>query len=211
MRWTTAAIASSILAGCGKVSAPALPPDGGPSQPTVEDVDPAPGAVAAGARFTVRFSAAMDEGQLLAPSGRSETVALVAEADLERAAAAIEHAPLSAHERMLLVPAAADVAPDRRSVSLAPDGALAPGGYYLLVSPRLKDEAGRRLAGDGARFLFHVAPPPPAARPLTPPPGRGGPWDVPGGRAVAGRGGGALVGPGGGEPGLADAGGPAAA
>src|SRR2546426_5870304 len=78
MRWTTAAIASSILAGCGKVSAPALPPDGGPSQPTVEDVDPAPGAVAAGARFTVRFSAAMDEGQLLAPSGRSETVALVA-------------------------------------------------------------------------------------------------------------------------------------
>src|SRR3989454_9226365 len=184
MRWTTAAIASSILAGCGKVSAPALPPDGGPSQRTVEDVDPAPGAVAAGARFTVRFSAAMDEGQLLAPSGRSETVALVAEADVERAAAAIEHAPLSAHERTLLVPAAADVAADRRSISLAPDGALAPGGYYLLVSPRLKDEAGRRLAGHGARFAVHVAPPPPAARLLPPPPRGGGPGNRRGGRAV---------------------------
>src|SRR2546428_6738744 len=78
MRWTTAAIASSILAGCGKVSAPALPPDGGPSQPTVEDVDPAPGAVAAGARLTGRFSPPMDEGQLLAPSGRSETLPLLA-------------------------------------------------------------------------------------------------------------------------------------
>src|SRR2546423_8826519 len=177
MRWTTAAIASSILAGCGKVSAPVLPPDGGPSQPTVEDVDPAPGAVAAGARFTVRFSAAMDEGQLLAPSGRSETVALVAEADLERAAAAIEHAPLSAHERMLLVPAAADVAPDRRSVSLAPDGALAPGGYYLLVSPLLKDQAGPGLGGEGARFPLYFAPPPPATAPLPPPPRRQGPWD----------------------------------
>src|SRR2546428_7000158 len=175
MRWTTAAIASSILAGCGKVSAPALPPDGGPSQPTVEDVDPAPGAVAAGARFTVRFSAAMDEGQLLAPSGRSETVALVAEADVERAAAAIEHAPLSAHERTLLVPAAAGVAAGRRSISPPPDGAPAPGGDYLLVSPRLKDEAGRRLAGDRARFPLSVPPPPPAPRPRTPPPRRGGP------------------------------------
>src|SRR3989442_5675813 len=73
MRWTTAAIASSILAGCGKVSAPALPPDGGPSQPTVEDVDPAPGAVAAGARFTGRFSAPLGEGPLLPPSGRGGT------------------------------------------------------------------------------------------------------------------------------------------
>ena len=210
MRWTTAAIASSILAGCGKVSAPALPPDGGPSQPTVEDVDPAPGAVAAGARFTVRFSAAMDEGQLLAPSGRSETVALVAEADLERAAAAIEHAPLSAHERMLLVPAAADVAPDRRSISLAPDGALAPGGYYLLVSPRLKDEAGRRLAGNGARFAFHVAPPPPAARLLTPPAGGEVPWNVGVVRAFAERGRVALLGPGREELVSADARGPVA-
>src|SRR2546428_10841278 len=93
MRWTTAAIASSILAGCGKVSAPALPPDGGPSQPTVEDVDPAPGAVAAGARLTARVSPAMDEGQLLAPSGRSETVAAPGGAGRERAPAARQHAP----------------------------------------------------------------------------------------------------------------------
>src|SRR5256714_9987595 len=210
MKRTTAAIAYSILAGCGKVASPALPPDAGPSQPTVEDVDRAPGAGAAGARFTVRFSAAMDEGQLLAPSGRSETVALVAEADLERAAAAIEHAPLSAHERMLLVPAAADVAPDRRSISLAPDGALAPGGYYLLVSPRLKDEAGRRLAGNGARFLFHVAPPPPAARLLTPPAGGEVPWNVAVVPAFAARGRVALLGPGGEELVSADARGPVA-
>src|SRR5256712_4214098 len=194
MRWTTAAIASSILAGCGKVSAPALPPDGGPSQPAGEGVGPAPGAVAAGARFAVRFSAARAEGQLLAPAGRSETVALGADADVERAAPAIEHAPLPAHERTLLVPAAADVAADRRSISLAPDGALAPGGYYLLVSPRLKDEAGRRLAGNGARFAFHVAPPPPAARLLTPPAGGEVPWNVGVGRAFAARGRGALLG-----------------
>src|SRR2546428_13695144 len=203
MRWTTAAIASSILAGCGKVSAPALPPDGGPSQPTVEDVDPAPGAVAAGARFTVRFSAARDGGQLLAPSGRSETVALGADADVERAAPAIEHAPLPAHERTLLVPAAADVAADRRSISLAPDGALAPGGYYLLVSPRLKDEAGRRLAGDGARFAFHVAPPPPAARLLTPPARGEGPREGRVGPAFAARGRGAPLAARPGERGLA--------
>src|SRR2546427_4811707 len=99
MRWTTAAIASSILAGCGKISAPALPPDGGPSQPTVEDVDPAPGAVAAGARFTGRFSAAMDEGQLLAPSGRGETVALLAEAGGGSAAGPLEDPPPSPARR----------------------------------------------------------------------------------------------------------------
>src|SRR2546427_2856093 len=110
MRWTTAAIASSILAGCGKISAPALPPDGGPSQPTVEDVDPAPGAVAAGARFTGRFSAAMDEGQLLAPSGRSETVALLAGAGVGSAPAPPEHPPPSPPQRTPLVPPAAGVA-----------------------------------------------------------------------------------------------------
>src|SRR2546427_7956763 len=93
MRWTTAAIASSILAGCGKVSAPALPPDGGPSQPTVEDVDPAPGAVAAGARLTGRFSAPMVEGQVLAPSGRGESVALVGGAGGGSAPAPPQHAP----------------------------------------------------------------------------------------------------------------------
>src|SRR5439155_1698122 len=80
-----------------------------------------------------------------------------------------EHAPLSAHERTLLLPAAAEVAADRRSISLVPDQALAPGGYYLLVSPRLKDELGRRLAGNGARFAFHAVAPPPTARLQFPP------------------------------------------
>src|SRR5256884_7298683 len=111
MKRTTAAIAYSILAGCGKVASPALPPDAGPSQPTVEDVDPAPGAVAAGARFTVRFSAAMDEGQLLAPSGRSETVALVAEAGVGSAPGALAPAPLSPHARTPPVPPPAGCAP----------------------------------------------------------------------------------------------------
>src|SRR2546426_3072726 len=120
MRWTTAAIASSILAGCGKVSAPALPPDGGPSQPTVEDVDPAPGAVAAGARFTVRFSAAMDEGQFLAPSGRSETLALVAEGDGGPAAAPIEHPPPSPPQPTPLGPPAAGVPARPRTTLPAP-------------------------------------------------------------------------------------------
>ena len=210
MKRTAAAIACSILAGCGKVASPALPPDAGPSQPTVEDVDPAPGAIAASARFTVRFSAAMDEGQLLAPSGRSETVALAAEADVERAAAAIEHAPLSAHERTLLIPAEAAVASDRRSISLAPDSPLLPGGYYLLVSPRLKDEQGRRLAGNGARFEFHVAPPPPAARLLTPAAGGEVPWNVAVVRAFAERGRIALLGPHGEELVSAEAHGPVA-
>ena len=210
MKRTTAAIAYSILAGCGKVASPALPPDAGPSQPTVEDVDPAPGAIAASARFTVRFSAAMDEGQLLAPSGRSETVALAAEADVERAAAAIEHAPLSAHERTLLIPAEAAVASDRRSISLAPDSPLLPGGHYLLVSPRLKDEQGRRLAGNGARFAFHVAPPPPAARLLTPAAGGEVPWNVAVIRAFAERGRIALLGPHGEELVSAEAHGPVA-
>jgi hypothetical protein len=210
MRWAAVAVAFSTVCGCGKVSAPAAAPDGGPSQPVVEDVDPAPGPIAPSARFTVRFSAAMDEGQLLAASGRSETVALAAEADLERAAAAIEHAPLSAHERTLLVPAAAEVAADRRSISLAPDAPLATGGYSLLVSPRLKDEEGRRLAGNGARFAFRVSPPAPVARLLTPAAGGEVPWNLAVVRAFAERGRVALLGPRGEELASADAHGPVA-
>ena len=138
------ALCFALLTCCARMPPAEMAADGG-WQPTVEDLDPQPGAVEPTARFTVRFSAPMDEGQLLAASGRSESVALAAEADAERAAAAIEHAPLSAHERALLVAAAASVASDRRSITLAPDRPLAPGGYALLVSPRLKDESGRKL------------------------------------------------------------------
>src|SRR2546428_13983071 len=104
MRWTTAAIASSILAGCGKVSAPALPPDGGPSQPTVEDVDPAPGAVAAGARLTVRFSPAVGGGPLVAPSGRGGTRAPLGGTGRGSAARPPHDRPPLPHPRAPLAP-----------------------------------------------------------------------------------------------------------
>jgi len=205
MKWVGIAMA---LAACAKPSAVDGLADAGPVLPTVEDVDPPPGAVQAGAHFTVRFSATMDEGQLLAASGRSESVVLALEEDAERAAAAIEHAPLSAHERTLLVPAAAQVASDRRSISLAPDPPLAPGGYFLLVSPRLKDELGRRLAGNGARFAFHVVAPPPTAKLRFPPAGGEAPWNLQVVRASAQSGRVALLGPRGEELASADAHGP---
>jgi hypothetical protein len=194
----------AILAGCARVAAPEGLADGG-AQPVVENVEPAPGTVDKDARFMVRFSDAMDEGQLLAASGRSESVVLAAEADVERAAAAIEHAPLSAHERTLLVAAAADLAADSRSIALAPDRPLDPGGYFLLISPRLKDEHGRRLAGNGARFAFRVALPAPTAVLITPAPGGEAPRNLQLVRAFAQAGKVSLLGPRGEELASADA------
>jgi hypothetical protein len=202
MKWAGIVVA---LAACARPSAVDALSDAGSSQPTVQDVDPHPGAVPPDARFTVRFSASMDEGQLLAASGRSESVVLALEADVERAAAAIEHAPLSAHERTLLLPAAAEVASNRRSISLAPDQPLAPGGYYLLVSPRLKDELGRRLAGNGARFAFHAIAPPSMAKLRFPPAGGEAPWNLQMVRASAQSGRVGLLGPRGEELASADA------
>src|SRR2546427_7584458 len=95
MRWTTAAIASSILAGCGKVSAPALPPDGGPSQPTVEDVDPAPGAVAAGPIFRACVPITFDQGGVISPLERSECPILSARTGNGSCKTHGEPAPLS--------------------------------------------------------------------------------------------------------------------
>ncbi len=208
MTWTRiGAVLSAILAGCGRVP-PSAPADGGLAQPTVADVDPPPGTVAADARFSVRFSDAMDEGLLLAASGRSESVVLVPEADVERAAAAIEHAPLSAHERTLLVAASAQIASDRNSITLEPDQPLASGGYYLLVSPRLKDELGRKLAGNGARFAFQVPAPPRGARLSTPAAGGEAPWNLAVVRAFAEAGRVSLIGPGGREVAAAEAHGP---
>ncbi|HET9752269.1 MAG TPA: hypothetical protein VFP52_04890, partial [Myxococcales bacterium] len=155
MSWTrVSALLPAALAACASVAGVDDLPDAG-AEPTVASVDPSPGPVEPSAAFVVAFSVPMDEGQLLAASGRSETVALVAEADVERAAAAMEHPQLSAHERELLVPASADVAADRRALKLTPDQPLAAGGYFLLVSPRLKDDLGRHLIA--SRYAFQVA------------------------------------------------------
>ena len=205
MKWLGLAAA---LSACARPSATDALGDAGSFQPMVQDVEPHPGAVEPDARFTVRFSASMDEGQLLAASGRSESVVLALEEDVERAAAAIEHAPLSAHERTLLLPAAAQVASDRRSISLSPDQPLAPGAYFLLVSPRLKDELGRRLAGNGARFAFHALAPRPTAALRSPPPGGEAPWNLQVVRASAQSGRVGLLGPRGEELASAEAHGP---
>jgi hypothetical protein len=205
MTWARVAALVPALLACGARLPAAELGDGGPAQPTVSDLDPEPGAVDARARFAVRFSAAMDEGQLLAPSGRSESVALAAEADAERAAAALEHAPLSAHERTLLIAAAAEVASDRRAITISPDQPLPAGDYSLLVSSRLKDESGRKLSGNGRRFAYHVAAPPPVARLVTPPPGGEVPWNLGVVRAFAETGRLALLGPKGEELASADA------
>lgn len=156
---------------CAKVSPVADEADGGLSQPQIASVDPQPGPVAADAHFTVRFSSAMDEGQLLAASGGSERVVLAAEADVERAAAAIAHDRVTAEERRLFVPAQASLAADLMAITIAPDQPLAAGKFYLLVSPRLKDSAGRKLPGNGARFEYQVAAP--AAKAMLVSPGAG--------------------------------------
>jgi hypothetical protein len=192
------AVLASLVGGCARVSV-VDEADAGPSQPTVLAVEPRPGPVQGSGPFTVQFSAAMDEGRLLAASGRSETVVLALEAEVERAAAAIEHAQLSAHERTLLVPAQADVASDRRSLTLLPDRALPVGVFYLLVSSRLRDSSGRRLAGNGARFAYQVVPPPPRARLVSPAAGAEAPANLPVVRAWAESGRVALVGPDGSE------------
>ncbi len=169
------------LAGCARVTAAEEPSDAGPFQPAVASVDPEPGRAAATAHFMVRFSSAMDLGELIASSGRSESVVLAAAAAAERAAAAISRGHPIAAERALFVSAAATVGQDQLSLELAPDAPLPAGSFFLLVSPRLKDTAGHKLAGNGARFGFDIeaAPPAPAApRLLTPPPGSTAPLNL---------------------------------
>jgi hypothetical protein len=146
-------------AACANVSAVDPVGDAGPSAPQVSKVDPQPGTVSGDAKFTVTFSEAMNEGLLLASTGRSETVVLAPDAQVEAVAAAISHDSLSVYERSLLIPAGAQIASDRSSITITPDAPLAPGNYWLLASPRLKDDAGHKLAGNGARFEFTVAPP----------------------------------------------------
>jgi hypothetical protein len=78
----------------------------------------------------------------------------------------------------------------------------------LLVSPRLKDRIGRRLAGHGARFGYQVAAPPRSATLVSPPAGGEVPWNVAVVRAHAEAGRVALIGPSGQELASADAHGP---
>jgi hypothetical protein len=169
MSWTkVGAILPLVLASCAQLSQSAEPADAGVSPPSVSAVEPQPGPVPPSTKFTVRFSAQMDEGPLLAASGRSETVVLAAAADVERVAAAIEHSSLSAHERALLVPAQAELASDVRSIQLKPDKPLPAEVFYLLVSPRVRDAQGRHMAGKGARFEFQITASPQRARLISP-------------------------------------------
>jgi hypothetical protein len=161
--------------------------------PAVADVEPEPGPAESTAHFTVTFTAPMSEGQLLAGTGRSETIVLAAAAQVEQVAAAIAHDSLTAVERALLVPAAAQIDEGHTSVTLVPDAPLAPGSYYLLVSPRLKDDAGDKLQGNGARFQFAVAPAKAHATLLFPAPGAQAPLNLQTVRAQAAAGTVALV------------------
>ena len=175
-----------VAVACAKVSTIGADLDAGTaSTPTVAQLDPQPGPVSGGAEFTVIFSAAMNEGQLLAASGRSETVVLATEAQVEQVAAAIAHDSLSAYERSLLLPASAQIASDRLSITLTPDQPLGPGNYYLLVSPRLKDDAGQKLQGNGARFEFNVQAPPARAVLVSPAAGAEAPSNLSVVRATA--------------------------
>jgi hypothetical protein len=167
------------LAACAK--SPSIPmPDAGAlsGPPSVAQVDPEPGAADSTAHFTVTFTAPMAEGQLLAGTGRSETVVLATAAQVEQVAAAIAHDSLTAVERGLLVPAAAQIGEGHSSITLVPDAPLAAGTYYLLVSPRLKDDAGDKLQGSGARFEFEVAPAKAHATLLFPAPGAQAPLNL---------------------------------
>jgi len=123
---------------------------GAPDAPSAFDV------VASQMALEQVIDEAMDEGQLLASTGRSETVVLAPEALVERAAAAIEHSRLSAEERSLLVGARAAISAGAAELDLAPEKPLLAGGYWLLASTRLKDAAGHHLQA-AARFHYSVA------------------------------------------------------
>jgi len=106
------------------------------------------------AQFHVVFSKAMDEGVLLASTGRSETVVLAPDELVERAAAAIEHSRLSAEERSLLVAAGASISAGAAELDLAPEKPLSPGGYW---AARLDTPEGRRRHHLQAAARFHYS------------------------------------------------------
>ena len=151
-------LAAAVVAqaACARVEMPEEVDAGTMGPPRIADLQPPPGEVEADAQFHVVFSEAMDEGQLLASTGRSETVVLAPDELVERAAAAIEHSRLSAEERSLLVAARAAISAGAAELDLAPEKPLLPGGYWLLASTRLKDAAGHHLQA-AARFHYSVA------------------------------------------------------
>jgi hypothetical protein len=171
MRSICALLAACALAGgCARSGLPGEADGGTGGPPRIADLQPPPGAVEAEAQFHVVFSEAMDEGVLLAATGRSETVALAPDELVERAAAAIEHARLSVEERSLLVPVRASISAGAAELDLAPEKPLGPGGYWLLASTRLKDSAGHHLQA-AARFHYSVSVTPAAPLLIAPPAG----------------------------------------
>ena len=127
--------------------------------------------------WSVAFSTAMDQGQLIASTGRSESVAIVPESTVDRAAAAIEHSRLTVEERGLLVAAAATIEDAGSALTVTPDAPLAPGTYYLLVAARLRDPAGHRLA-EALRYRYSVAAPRAQVALVAPPPGTTAPANL---------------------------------
>ena len=166
--WALAACA--LATGCARVEASGGGDGGTNGPPRIADLQPPPGEVDPEARFHVVFSEAMDEGVLLASTGRSETVVLAPDALVERAAAAIEHSRLSAEERSLLVAARASISAGAAELDLSPEKPLSPGGYWLLASTRLKDAAGHHLQA-AARFHYTVSAAPVAPALIAPPAG----------------------------------------
>lgn len=160
----------ALAAGCARVEMPDAADGGAAGPPRIADLQPPPGAVEPEAQFHVVFSKAMDEGVLLASTGRSETVVLAPDELVERAAAAIEHSRLSAEERSLLVAAGASISAGAAELDLAPEKPLSPGGYWLLASTRLKDAAGHHLQA-AARFHYSVSVAPAAPTLIAPLPG----------------------------------------
>ena len=168
----------ALLHSCAQV-VPADASDAGPAQPpSITEVDPKPGPVEARASFRVAFSAPMDLSLLLVAPGRSDSVVLVPQADVDLVAAALSHGRLTAAQRELLVPVQAQASADAAELTLRPDDPLAPGSYFLLVSSRLKDAQGKRMKGNGARFEFTVATPPPRAQLDAPAPGWSSPTNL---------------------------------
>jgi len=121
-----------LCAACAQVAEQPLPDGGLPQPPHVAEVQPAPGAIAASARFHVAFSAPMDESLLLVDADHSETVVLVRAGDAEIVAAALAHGKLTARLRALLLAAHAAVGASAESIDLAPDQPLPAGEIFLL-------------------------------------------------------------------------------
>jgi hypothetical protein len=187
--------------GCAQLDS-AVSADGGLlGGPRVSDVQPPEGEAGPKTIFQVTFSAAMDEGVLLASTGRSESVALVSEALVERAAAAIEHSRLTVEERSLLVSASASIDVGAEVLTLVPDASLAPGTYYLLAAAKLRDTAGNHLSAP-SRTRYSVAAPRAQLTLIAPPPGAIAPLNLARVRVTVGSGAGtlSLVGPAGPVP-----------